>query len=864
MADNTNTPKKYKLLGHDYTTPDLIAKVTGKAKYAEDYRADGMLWAKLLLSPMPHARVKRIDMSAALAMPGVKAILTADDLPGPAASVADNGAVIQANPFNERALTNEPLYRGEPILAVAAVDELTAAEAIERIEIEYEPLPFNVDPIETLRPSSANARTEGNVWMRVPVPAAPAAAAAAAGAARGGAAPAAGAAAAPPRPAPSRPEVRPHKWTAEDFAAAKEGQMPMGEAADESLKWSYGDLEAGFKNSALVLDETFSTSATANLPLESRTAMAHWQNGKLYLYGSTQSTSQTVPAVARWVGIESSQVVLISEYTGGGFGSKVAGSITMAIPALLAKKANAPVMMRINQEEEHYIGRVRPAFHGRVKIGFAKDGRIQAMDLYWLADNGPYEQQHDCGTGARMASLAFQPLAMRFRGMSVVTNTNPTGSQSQPGGMNAVAIIEPVLAKAARQLGIDQVEMRRINAPEGKAQLGPASPAGRRQYVTGANIKVALDRGVELFRWNERKQLTGKRQGTKVRGVGVATSPYIAGAIGFDGLFVIKPDGRLAIQSGIGNLGTHSVIDVHRVVAEVLDVPWDKCDITWGNTAKHLPWSCIQGGSQTIHGMTRSAHAAAMDAVAKLKQIAAKDLGGKPEDYEVANERVFRKGGGRSMTLAQAAARAIELGGVYDGHELPADINAFTKASATGLAGQGLLAVARDKYPRDGTTHSFVASFAEVEVDVETGKYEILDFLAVADVGTIINPRSLGGQILGRSMLGISHAIGQKTVYDQHYGVPLAVRFYQNRPPTILDTPHHMQWEALNIPDPETPVGARGIGEPPVGGACAAIQNALSDALGDEVFRRAPIMLDTILTSLEAGRPIDEALTGHI
>ena len=141
----------YKYIGHNYTTPDLIAKVTGKAKYAEDYRAEGMLFAKLLLSPMPHAKVTRIDTSEALKLPGVKAILTADDLPAPAASVSDNGAVIQANPFNERALTNEPLYKGEPILAVAAVDELTAAEAIERIQIDFEPLPFSVDPIQTLR-----------------------------------------------------------------------------------------------------------------------------------------------------------------------------------------------------------------------------------------------------------------------------------------------------------------------------------------------------------------------------------------------------------------------------------------------------------------------------------------------------------------------------------------------------------------------------------------------------------------------------------------------------------------------------------------------------------------------------------------
>ncbi len=840
---------EYKYIGRNYTTPDIVAKVTGKAKYAEDYRAEGMLFAKLLLSPMPHARVTRIDTSEALALPGVKAILTADDLPGPAGGVADNGAVIQASSFNERALTNEPLYRGEPILAVAAVDELTAAEAIELIRVEYEPLPFNVDPIETLRPTAPNARTTGNVWMRVPAPETPAPA---------------GQAGAPARPAPPRPEIREHKWTEADFAAAGEGQLPMGEAADTSLQWSYGDVEAGFKAAALVLDETFSTAANANLPLESRSAMAYWENGKLYMHCSTQSTAQTVPAVARWVGIEPSEVVILSEYTGGGFGSKVAGSITQAIPALLSKKANAPVMMRINQEEEHYIGRVRPAFHGRVKIGFAKDGRITALDLYWLADNGPYEQQHDCGTGARMASLIYQPPAMRFRGMSMVTNTNPTGSQSQPGGMNAVAIIEPVLAKAARQLGIDQVQMRRINAPEGQAPVGPAGANGRRGTVTSAFVKEALNRGAELFDWEGRKARPKERVGSKVRGIGVAVSPYIAGSVGFDGLFVIKPDGRLAIQSGVGNLGTHSVIDVHRVVAEILDVPWEKCDITWGNTAKHLPWTCISGGSQTIHAMTRAAHAAAMDAKTKLQEIAAKDLGGSPSDYDVANERVFRKGGGRGMSLADAAKRAIALGGKYDGHEVPKDVNPFTKTSAAALAGQGLMAVARDAYPRNGQTHSYVASFAEVEVDVETGQYVITDFLAVVDVGTVINPRSLGGQVLGRSMLGISHTIGQKIVFDQHYGVPLATRFYLNRPPSILDAPQRMRWEALNIPDPETPVGARGIGEPPVGSACASILNALSDALGDNVFRRAPVMLDTILTSLEEGRPVTEALTAHI
>src|SRR3984893_7338802 len=153
----------YKLIGKDYTTADLHAKVTGQAKYAEDFRADGMLFCKLLLSPLPHGRVKRIDASKALAMPGVKGILTADELPAPADVVTDLGQRIPANTKGEKALTNEPLYQREPVLGIAAVDELTAANAIEKVEIEWELLPFAVDPVKSLLPGSANARLEGNV-----------------------------------------------------------------------------------------------------------------------------------------------------------------------------------------------------------------------------------------------------------------------------------------------------------------------------------------------------------------------------------------------------------------------------------------------------------------------------------------------------------------------------------------------------------------------------------------------------------------------------------------------------------------------------------------------------------------------------
>ncbi len=813
----------YKLLGHEYTTPDLIAKVTGRAKYAEDYRTDGMLFCKLLLSPMPHCRVRRIDAAAALAMPGVKGILTAADLPAPPKQDGNSDGSPSLVP--EVALTNEPVYKGEPILAVAAVSELAAAEAIENIALDLEPLPFVIDPLESLRPDGPNARREGNAFV-------------------GG-------------------KLKTVKWTPQDFAAAPDGQMPMGEPG---VQWTYGDLDAGFRQADLVLDDTFHTQTTSHQPLETRTAMAYWQHGKLYLHCSTQSVMRTVASVSQWVGIPPEQIVLISEYTGGGFGSKIPGTHTVAVPALLAHKLGAPVMMRISREEEHYIGRHRPSLMARVKIGFRKDGRVTAVDMFVLQDAGPYEDQFDLEAAPMMCSLAYQPPAMRFRGLSVLTNTPPPTSQRAPGGAQMNAIMEPLLARAARRLEIDAVALHRINAPSGKAPFGGPGKDGRRSYVTSAFVPQAIDRGAELFQWSARKARSGQRRGSKVRGVGISVSPFIGGySIGYDSLLTIRPDGKLYVQSGVGNLGTHSVIDTARVAAEVLEMPWEQVVVIWGDTSKNLPYTCTSDGSQTMHAMSRANHAGAMDAKQKLLEIAARDLGGRPDDYRVGGARVYHRANpSRHLTFARAAQRAIELGGRYDGHELPSDIHATTRASATAIAGLGLMGVAKDNYPHDGETHSYVVGFAEVELDVETGAVRLVDYAAVADVGVVVNPRSLGGQVLGGSCLGIGHALTQKTVYDPHYGVPLALRFHHNKPLTILDVPAEMRHAALDIPDPETPVGARGVGEPPVGAGLGAVLAAIADAGGDEIYRRIPVTPDVVLASLEAGRRVHDVLTTYI
>src|SRR5262249_5486041 len=196
----------------------------------------------------------------------------------------------------------------------------------------------------------------------------------------------------------------------------------------------------------------------------------------------------------------------------------------------LSKKTGRPVMMRISREEETYIGRMRPGFQARVKIGFRKDGRITAMDLFIIEDSGPYERQGDNEITALIASLLYQPMALRFRGLSVATNTPPRCAQRGPGGMQGMSMLEPLMSRAAQQLGVDEVAIRKINAPSDGSSFGLADTKDRpRQKVATARLHEALDRGAQVFNWQERQKHNGERRGSKVRGVSTIVGAYVAG-----------------------------------------------------------------------------------------------------------------------------------------------------------------------------------------------------------------------------------------------------------------------------------------------------------------------------------------------
>ena len=791
-----------KLIGTDIAPPDLIAKITGRAKYSEDFRRDGMVFAKLLLSPMPHCRVRGVDATRALAMPGVVGILRAEDVP-------------QRDGPREAVLTDEPHYEGEPILAIAAETEELAAAAIEMIDLDLEPLPFVIDPLDSLRPGGPNAYSEGNRF--------------------------------------ADDEWTDVKWTEADFEAIDAGQMPDAQAVSE---WSKGDPDAAFAAADVIIDEQIVHQSLTHDPMEPRSTMAYWENGKLYAHVSTQSAQRTKFGLARALDMDPENVILVAEYCGGGFGSKISGSTVMQLPAFFSRKINRPVMHRVTRAEEHYYGRARPGFQSWVKMAFQADGKCTGIDLFIVEEGGAYGSG-DNGSAGMIADLVYTPQNMRFRSVSMYTNTPPKAAQRGPGGAQIISMLEPMLDKAARELGIDRYDIRMLNAPEGDVVFGP-----RDSTLTSVHAKEALVMGAEMFDWQGKLELSGRQEGTKVTGIGIGLSPYTAGSRGFDGLMMIRPDGKLYVHQGIGNLGTHSIADTARPAAEILGLNWDQVEIVWGNSSQGMPRSSVQAGSQTTHAHTRANHAAAMDALDKIQRLAARRMGGSPGAYSVDNGRVSGPGG--SMTFAQIAQAAIAAGGAFDGHDLPEDIHPETVPAAEGLAGTGLMGVAKDNYGGEGGIYSWVAGFALVELDIETGVVDLKEYVGITDCGTVIHPRSLGAQVFGGSIQGMGMAMTQRWVFDPQYGVPFAKRFYTARPPGILDVQPDLKWGAVGIPDPQSPVGAKGIGEPPVGAGAAALTTAVADAMGGQCLCRTPLTPDIILAELEGRERAHGRLDQHV
>ena len=538
--------------------------------------------------------------------------------------------------------TKEPIYEGEPILAVAADSEELAAAAIEANHRR-----LRAAAVRRSIRSTACARA-----ARTDVPKATCSSA--------------------PTVEDDEVDGRRH---ARRSARASSRRTPK-----PARRWSVGDVDKGFKEADLVV-ETRSHQQTTVAPA------ARVADGDGVL-AERQAVSARLDAergahrrLGRRLGRHPARRISCSSAStrGGGFGSKIPGAQSMAIPALLSKKLNGrPVMMRISREEETYIGRTRPGFQAWIKMGFKKDGRVTAIDAFIVEDSGPYRAPGRHATSANLASLLYQAPNMRFRGLSVATNTPPRVSQRAPGGLQASVLFEPLDQQGrASKLGVDQVAIRKINAPARGRRSSASNPvrAGRtaaHARSPAAIVKEALDQGrrdVQLGRAQEAERPAQRHQGAPAWPSATALTPPARSAS--TACASSSPTASSYIHQGIGNLGTHSVIDTARVIAEVARHAVGQVRGGLGqHRASGVAWSSIQAGSQTTYAHTRANYAAGQaPSSGSCRSWRRRSWADRRTSYDVGGERVFRKGGGRAMTLAQAAERAIKRGGKFDGHE---------------------------------------------------------------------------------------------------------------------------------------------------------------------------------------------------
>jgi len=500
-------------------------------------------------------------------------------------------------------------------------------------------------------------------------------------------------------------------------------------------------------------------------------------------------------------------------------------------------------MMRATREEEFTFGGARQGLTGWIKVGFKPDGVMAACDLWIVSDNGGKGGGADAYSAADCISVLYQADAVRFRGTAIGTNTAHRGAQRGPGQNQIAPIISPILDVAADELGVSRLDIRKINAAMTGDVGGP-----QRTPFTSAYMPEALEQAAAEFDWEGRQSRRRQTNGSKVIGLGIGQGYHNAGRSGMDGIVMMGADGRLKIHNGVGNLGTYSYASTSRAAAEVLQMPWESCDIITGRTDLHLPITSPQDGSNSIFTNTRTCYGAAQDMLTKMKEIAATDLGGDPTDYDVSNERVHQIADESvGYSYAEVAQRAIELGGKYTGSaELPEELAEWTQIAVSRLEGTGFMGIFHD--PRhEGNPPGFTVTACEIELDKETGKIDILEMISIGEAGTIMHPKGMDNQLVGGAVWGIGLSAYERHLYDPQNGLPASTGYWQSKVPTYLDTPVKIETGWVDLPDPENPVGARGIGEPSMGSVSAALTAAITDALDGHIFGASPITADMII-----------------
>jgi CO/xanthine dehydrogenase Mo-binding subunit len=742
------TTRDVKGVGVAIPRPDGPEKVTGRVQYVGDIKPKGLLHAKLLRSPHAHAKIVSIDTSAARALPGVRAVLTAKDIPHLKKKAPTRAHAVLA--------IDRAVFMGQPVAAVAADEPSIAEEALDLIKVEYQVLPASIDPLKAMQPGAppvADAGTEADTS-----------------------------------------EALAHSAV----AIAKSEAPAKAVNISQQARLQRGDVAKGFAESDHVLEKTYRVPMVHQGYLEPHAVLAEWdRNGLLTLWASTQGSFNTRSEVSDVLGIPENQIRVIPVECGGGFGGKIR-ALCEPITAVLAKVTGRPVRYVMTRREELIAGMPAPQVIIRLKTGVKRDGTLMAIDAETVIDSGAFSGAVLAVSAVFIGSMYKWP-SFDLRGFEVLTHKPSVAAYRAPVAPQTIFAIESHMEQIARDLSLDPVEFRMRHL----IQEGDSMVNGQPWQSNGA--KQVLARIAEHPHWKTRKQWVAAGKDGRRRGVGLALGGWLGGLQPTGATVRLNPDGSLAVLTGqVDIAGTN--IALAQIAASAYGVDTDQVRITTGDTDV-APMTGLSAGSKTIYTVGAAVLQAAEDARRQTFEIAAKELEASIHDLELVDGKLTVRGmPDKGITLATIGKK----GNLYMSKTPP------------------VLGKANPAFSQQAP--GFAAQLARLEVDPDTGEVTIHDFVVVQDVGKAINPIGVEGQMQGGAVQSLGIALTEGLLFDDS-GRLTNPSLLDYRKLTAADLPN-LETIIVEVPSPAGPFGARGVGEPPIIPAPAAIANAIQDATG--------------------------------
>lgn len=752
---------------------DAVAKATGGATFGVDVQVPGMLVGRVLRAGIPHARINGVDTTAAEQVPGVKAVLTGRDYPrrhGPL--VADQPALA----------LDRVRYEGEIVAAVAATDEDAAAEALDAIVVDYDPLPV-VDSLEAaMAPDAPLLHEDQAAYRRVAIP----------------------------------------------------GIRVQGEPGTNiayTFRLDHGDVERGFDDADVVLEDTYTTQFIQYAHLEPHVTVARFDGSTMTVWTSTMGPHTLRNMLADFLDLPQSDVRVITNLVGGAYGSKMYLRAINPVAALLARRLpNRSIRVVFDREDEFLTSPGRLPAEVAIRTGARSDGTLLAREAHVRWNQGAYiDLGPMVARNAGYVSLGpYRIPNARVRAQSVYSNRQPGGAFRGLGVPQMAWAGEQQIDRLARELDLDPIELRRRNLLDD----GDTTITG--EHITAPGARACLEAAAAAL---DAKPPATASDGRRIgRGAAVVMKSTLTPTASF-GTVKLNPDGTVDVISAAVEHGQGAHTVLAQLVAEELALPLDRVRCVQPDTAV-APYDRSSTSSRTTFTMGNVLRNAAIEVRDQLLEIASDVLEIATTDLELVDGAVRPKDDPRAgLTYAALLDRH------YKG-----------PASVTGRGDWDSVTLYDPMDPDTGRSRRpsafwmFGAAAAETSVDPETGEVQVLRLVTAVDAGKAINPRTCEQQIAGQAVMGLGMTLLEELVFS--HGQTMNPTFLDYKVPTTLDVPD-LESVIVETADEHGPHGARGVGEVGLAAVPAAIGNSAYAATGVQL-RDLPLRAERVRAALRA------------